>query len=326
MWQTDECAWSVQYIWRWSDLLQRGIDIGLALMLAYTFFVLIRFLRRSLLARLESRNINPASSSDSLPGQKDLIADLSRGLWTLKAIGTAAPFLGLVGTSYGILVELSGWNWAHGSGLLYLLRETPANLLYAAAGMFVAIPATVIRNFCRSRVEAMRAELRARFAPEYLIDRPFRRAQTLPLRHRFSGPPQYAVIATPVFMIVIMVYMVFRQFDLPKGLSVHLLPVGVLEPDHRITGPIVISMVETQYGESSVRINAKEIPLDDLQQVLADRLKLAPERRVYVEAERGLAWGSVANVIDKAKRVHCEVVLLTKIPAPESKHGKSQRR
>ena len=48
LWQTDQCAWSVEYIWHRSDYVERGIFLALALMLAYTLYVLIRFLRRYL--------------------------------------------------------------------------------------------------------------------------------------------------------------------------------------------------------------------------------------------------------------------------------------
>ena len=46
---------NVEYILLWSDVVQRGIYTVLALMLAYSVFVLLRFLRRSRTARLDSQ-------------------------------------------------------------------------------------------------------------------------------------------------------------------------------------------------------------------------------------------------------------------------------
>src|SRR5580765_6073385 len=143
--QTEACAWSVEYILRRSDVVQRGTFIGLALMLAYTFFVLIRFLRCCLLARFESRKVQ-LEAPDLQARKRKLVGDLTRGLGILKAIGSAAPFLGLVGTSYGILAEFSGWAMSRGSAVSYLLRATPSALLTAGAGILVAVPAVVIHN------------------------------------------------------------------------------------------------------------------------------------------------------------------------------------
>src|SRR5450631_626897 len=106
-WQTDACEWSIGYVWRASDWIERGIFIFLALMLAYTGFVLLRFSRRYYLARRESRALVNDSWRALQRNQRTLVADLSRGLRTLKAISSAAPFLGLAGTSYGILAALS---------------------------------------------------------------------------------------------------------------------------------------------------------------------------------------------------------------------------
>ncbi|MGC2476144.1 MAG: hypothetical protein WA485_17530 [Candidatus Sulfotelmatobacter sp.] len=97
LWPTDECAWSIIGIWRRADLVERAIYVSLTLMLGYTFFVLIRFLRRGLLARLESRDFKPGSTLNFFQEKKRVVADLSRGLGTLRAIASAAPFLGLAG-------------------------------------------------------------------------------------------------------------------------------------------------------------------------------------------------------------------------------------
>src|SRR5271165_2481894 len=105
-WQTGAHGWNIECVWSSLDWMERGIFIALALMLAYTVFVLSRFSRRYYLARRESRALVDDSWRAIERVQRRLIADLSCGSRTLKAIASAAPFLGLVGTSYGILASL----------------------------------------------------------------------------------------------------------------------------------------------------------------------------------------------------------------------------
>ena len=85
LWPTEDCGWSTWDIWRSSEVVECAIYLGLALMLAYTFFV--RFLRRCLLAFPKSRKFQPESSPDFLARKRTLAADLSRGLGILSGIG-----------------------------------------------------------------------------------------------------------------------------------------------------------------------------------------------------------------------------------------------
>ena len=94
-WQTDAWEWSIGHVWRSSDWIERGIFVALALMLAYTLFVLIRVSRRYYLARRESRALVHDSWRTFQLSQRTIVADLRRGLQTLKAVANAAPFLGL---------------------------------------------------------------------------------------------------------------------------------------------------------------------------------------------------------------------------------------
>jgi len=196
----------------------------------------------------------------------------------------------------------------------YLFKAAPSRLVTAAAGILVAVPAVLIHNILRGRVEKMRRELRAISKAEDPTARPFRRAQTLPLGLRFSCLPSYAPVAAPVFATVVIVYMLFRPY-IPVGLHVGILPMGRIDGKGAFPSPIVVSMVEKQNGEYIVRVNFKETAIDDLEQALAEKLKPATQSRIYVEAGRSLSWGSVANVIDKAKGLNCEVILLTTVPA-----------
>jgi biopolymer transport protein ExbD len=218
-------------------------------------------------------------------------------LGILQAISTAAPFLGLAGTSYGILAEFSGWGISRGSAILYLLMATPSTLLTAAAGMLVAIPAVLIHNVLRNRVERMQRELSVTVAIEDPVERSFRRAQTLPLKRRFSGLPPYALIAAPVFAIVVIVYMLFKPYKLPKGLPVRL-PSFPCQPD--VLSDRIIVLRVTKSGE--LFINAEPVRWTDLRSRLSAIYSTRSRRELYLRAEDGIPFQTVADAIDVARK------------------------
>lgn len=195
-WQTDSHGWSIGCVLSSLDWIERGIFIALALMLAYTIFVLIRFSRRYYLARRESLALVDDSLHASERGRRTFVADLSYGLLTLKAITSAAPFLGLAGTSYGILASLFvGFSMETNTALRILSVNTAATLITAAAGILVAIPAIMVHNFLHTCIERFEREF-SRVASAGIashedtgVQRQFRFAQTLPLKRRFSSLP-----------------------------------------------------------------------------------------------------------------------------------------
>ncbi len=308
-------------MWRSLDWIERGIFITLALMLAYTFFVLIRFSRHHYLARRESH----ALVADSWPAfegsQRRLVADLSRGLRTLKAITSAAPFLGLAGTSYGILAALSfGVAMEKNAFLRMISARIAATLISAAAGILVAISTILAHNFLRTRNDRVRREF-SRSVPVSMASheeptgpRPFRHAQTLPLKKRFSSLPQFALIAAPALASVVVMFMAFEPYERPTGLHVRLLPIGSLDGNRFSTKPVVIAIVAGANGSPVVRLNSRETPPGNLEEATRRELKLLAEPQVYVQAESTVAWADVTNVIDMMERLNVEVVLLTATP------------
>jgi hypothetical protein len=320
-WQSDARVWSIGCVWGSLDWIERGIFIALALMIVYTFFVLIRFSRHYYLARRESH----ALVADSWPafkrGQKRLVADLSRGLQTLKAITFAAPFLGLAGTSYGILAGLSfGVAMEKNSFLRMMSARIAATLISAAVGILVAIPAIMAHNFLRTRIDRFGREF-SRSVPVGMASheeptgpRPFRLAQTLPLKKRFSSLPPFALIAAPALASIVVMFMAFEPYERPTGLYVRLLPIGSLDGNRLSTKEVIIAIVAGANGSPAIRLNSKETPLDSLGDATRPDLRLLAEPRVYVEAESTMAWADVANVIETMKNLNAEVVLLTTTP------------
>jgi len=292
-WQTDACEWSIGDVWRSSDVVERAIFISLALMLAYTVFVLFRFSRRYYLARRESNNLNPESWQDSRRRERGLVADLISGLGMLRGIATAAPFLGLAGTSYGMLAALSvGY-----SGSLYwfvpvMFARISAALITAAVGILVAIPAMLSYNFLRSRMEALSApSLMGRRRSEVDLGS-FHFAQTLRLKKRFAVPPHYALIAAPVLACVVMLLMVNEPYQRPTGLPVR------LPRDHCESNRTIVLRV-TDGGK--LFLNTEPEDWNGLGTRLSEIYRLRQDRVLYLEAQDDVRFQIVADAIDFAR-------------------------
>jgi biopolymer transport protein ExbD len=76
---------------------------------------------------------------------------------------------------------------------------------------------------------------------------------------------------------------------------------------------IVIRSAGTSANRRTVLyVNAKETPWGKLDTAVESKIsKLAPEQVTYVEAEDGVEWQAVADVIEVLKGVPANVVLLT---------------
>jgi hypothetical protein len=328
--QTDACEWSIPYVWHSSDWVERGFLIALALMLAHIGFVVIRFSRRYYLARRESRAFVGESWCAVQRSQRVFVADLSCGLGIVKAIASAAPFLGLAGTSYWILGGLFfGYSGSPTRFFNLIEARTSSSLLTAATAILVAIPAILVHNILRTRIQRYEHEFSGSVhagipsQEDPASPQQFRLAQTLPLQKQFSSLPPFAVIAAPALVSVVAMFMALEPYEAPTGLGVRLLPIGALDGDHLLPKAVVIAIVAGANGSPVIRVNSRETLPNNLEEVTRRHLKLLAKPRVYVEAESTVAWADVINVIDVMEGTNAEVVLLTAAPDPSS--GYSQR-
>jgi hypothetical protein len=298
-------------MWRLSDLVECLIFIGLALMLAYTAFVTVRFFRRYFLACRGSSSDVPDFTPASQGSKKNLVVELSRGVGTVRSIAAAAPFLGLAGTCYGILLAFfRGYVGSRGGFIAAIAVETSVALVATAAGLIVAIPAAVSYNVLCTRLEKFESS-RASTLLE-ATPRSYGFAQTLPLRGRFSRLPAFALIGAPVLALLIPMFALMLQEPIPVGLAVRLLKIGVSNHD---SASIVVSVIgPIASGQSAAYVNSKETPWNELGNALRSQLKIRPHWIVYVAGEDKVAWGDIANTIDVARGLDAEVVLLTTTP------------
>ena len=87
------------------------------------------------------------------------IVQLKRGLGVLAMVGATAPFVGLLGTTMGIVNAFTGMA-ASGSGGLYAISAGVAEALITTAfGLLVAIPAVWAYNYFQTKIDNLTAEM-----------------------------------------------------------------------------------------------------------------------------------------------------------------------
>jgi biopolymer transport protein ExbB len=100
------------------------------------------------------------SAERSVEREQILLADeLKSGLGVLATIGATAPFVGLLGTTMGIVNSFTGMAVSGGGGLEAISAGIAEALIATALGLLVAIPAVWLYNYFTTRLETLFAEL-----------------------------------------------------------------------------------------------------------------------------------------------------------------------
>ena len=86
-------------------------------------------------------------------------AELKRGLSGLATIGATAPFVGLFGTTVGIINAFQGMSSEKTAGLSAVAGGISEALVATAFGLFVAVPAVWAYNAFTNKVEAFQIEM-----------------------------------------------------------------------------------------------------------------------------------------------------------------------
>jgi biopolymer transport protein ExbB/biopolymer transport protein TolQ len=87
------------------------------------------------------------------------VAELRRGLSALATIGATAPFVGLLGTTFGIINAFRSIATTGASNMATISGGISEALITTAFGLFVAIPAVWAYNALSGRVEGFAAEM-----------------------------------------------------------------------------------------------------------------------------------------------------------------------
>ena len=87
------------------------------------------------------------------------VEDLKRGLGGLATIGSVAPFVGLFGTTIGIINAFQGMRIENVVGIEAVAGGIAEALVTTAFGLFVAVPAVMAFNAFSNRIETFTVEM-----------------------------------------------------------------------------------------------------------------------------------------------------------------------
>jgi len=97
-----------------------------------------------------------------------LMAELKRGMAILATIGATAPFVGLLGTTMGVVNSFTGMATSGSGGLAAISAGIAEALITTAFGLFVAIPAVWFYNYFQTKIENLSVEMT--YTSKELID------------------------------------------------------------------------------------------------------------------------------------------------------------
>ena len=90
----------------------------------------------------------------------EMVARFRRGLGVLATIGATAPFVGLLGTTMGVVTAFTGMSGGASAGAMEQITAGIAEALITTAfGLIVALPAVWLYNYFVNRIEYVSMEI-----------------------------------------------------------------------------------------------------------------------------------------------------------------------
>ncbi len=87
------------------------------------------------------------------------VVDLKRGLSVLATVGATAPFVGLLGTTMGVVNSFTGMAASGSGGLAAISAGVAEALITTAIGIGVAIPGVWAYNYFQTKIDNLTAEM-----------------------------------------------------------------------------------------------------------------------------------------------------------------------
>jgi biopolymer transport protein ExbB len=87
------------------------------------------------------------------------LADFKRGIGILATVGSTAPFVGLLGTTMGVVNSFTGMAQSGSGGLAAIGGGIAEALITTAFGLLVAIPAVWAYNYFTTKIDNLAAEM-----------------------------------------------------------------------------------------------------------------------------------------------------------------------
>lgn len=100
-----------------------------------------------------------------------VLSELKRGMGILATVGATAPFVGLLGTTMGVVNAFTGMALTGSGGLAAISAGIAEALITTAFGLAVAIPAVWLYNYFQTRIDNVTVEIlyTAKELIDYLI-------------------------------------------------------------------------------------------------------------------------------------------------------------
>lgn len=294
-WQEYGCESVIQYLWGWTELLERLVLVALALMLSRVVVVIVRVSWRCyLVQRVQGAD---TASRPFERGRKKLVADLSRKVRSLRSIAATAPYFGLAGTCLGILDTFSG-PYSGSRHRLFVILDSgvAAAFLSTAAGLLVAIPAVVSHNCLRTRIDSLESEI---YGNAHERSGQYFQAPKFPLTARISKLP-FAVIAVPVLAIAITGFMTFPSFYISRGFPLRLASAN-FECEYDGADRIIVLHIT---DASKVFLNSEQEDWNRMPLRLSEIYSRRVNRTLYLLADDDVPVQTVADALDLVAHTH----------------------
>jgi len=281
------CEWGIGYLWRWTNWIARLDVTVLGLMLAYVVIVVIHVSYRYHLAPHE-RESDTSDPVFQLTRRK-LVADLSVKAGNVKSIALVAPYVGLVGTCFGIMSAFRGFGMEKHTAMVITTIYLLASLITTAAGLLVAVSGAWSYNYLRV---CIMDRLEGGISPIAGREERFPQvAQRLPLAPRLSKLP-FAVIAAPVLVLLVAAWTPFANDHPATGLAIDL----ASAPCDYYGADRLIVLHLTDAGK--LLLNTQEEDWNSLAGRLSDVYSTRANRMLYLVADRRVPFQTVADAVD----------------------------
>jgi biopolymer transport protein ExbD len=267
--------WGAGFLWHRMDWLVRLDVVVLGLLLLYTVVIVVRVFHRNNISRHNGEIADFAA--------KNVISELNIQVGTLKSIVSTAPYVGSVGTCFGILNALFGFgggNFERHTFEAIMASRISAALVPSAAAIVVAVPATCAYEYCRTRLESMVNELPGR-------------ERRLLATSRFTGLPPFSAIAASGLTFIVLAFAAFYPWDSPKGFDIDIASARCGDSD--LSGRVTLLHI-TNGGR--VFINREEQDWGTLEGRLSEMYRPRAQRILYVLADEEVRFQTVADAFD----------------------------
>jgi biopolymer transport protein ExbB len=88
-----------------------------------------------------------------------IVTELKRGLAVLATVGATAPFVGLLGTTVGVVNAFQGIADSGSAGMSAISAGISEALIATAIGLIAAIPAVWLYNYFQTKLDNLVAEM-----------------------------------------------------------------------------------------------------------------------------------------------------------------------